>query len=223
MPTLSQASRILARSVSSADSFAGRPRLSQQALNSVSAAFASFRRSLCARWRSWRSPSISSRPRISAKAFHFSDLVLLMKSAKVRPRRRRVSLRDNSEILAAAPSLHVISPPKEPFVATSTTVAASSPCVTFRMACWRPSWVRSSICPVKYHSRASAIVLFPVPLSPKTAMLWPSPKSTTSSPGTPRKAFMARRCRRSLASELLDELTYRRGATFVILISAKLQ
>ena len=98
------------------------------------AAFASLRRSLCARSRSWRRPSISSRPRISANAFHFSDFVLLMKSARVRPRRRKVSLRDNSQIPAAGACSLLIVPPREPLVTTSTAVGAL-PFVTFLIAC----------------------------------------------------------------------------------------
>jgi len=103
-------------------------------LELLPAAFASFRRSLCARSRSWRRPSISSRPRISANAFHFSDFVLLMKSARVRPRRRKVSLRDNSQIPAAGACSLLIVPPREPLVTTSTAVG-TLPFVTFLMAC----------------------------------------------------------------------------------------
>src|SRR4029434_322193 len=50
-----------------------------------------------------------------------------------------------------------------------------------------------------------AIVLLPVPFSPYTAMLSPLPKSTTISPGTPRKACITSRCRLSVTSEFLEQ------------------
>src|SRR5262245_28687931 len=45
-------------------------------------------------------------------------------------------------------------------------------------------------------------------------MLWPGPKSTAISPGTPRKAFMTRRCSRSPTAQLLEQLADRLRAAF---------
>ena len=114
---------------------------------------------------------MASRRRISTSAFHFSVLVLLMKSARVRPRRRNVSRPLVSTASAFRSSGKTSRPPSEPSVSISTAVTGPLAPFRLRMACCRPSWVKSSIWPVKYHSRASAMVLFPVPFSPYTAML----------------------------------------------------
>src|SRR5437867_3546552 len=161
---------------------------------------------------------MASRPSISTSAFHFSVLVLLMKSARVRPRRRNVSRPMAWYASALRSSGKTTFPPSEPFVKTSTEVTSPSSPPTYRTACWRPSWLRSSISPVKYHSNASAIVLLPVPLSPYTAMLSPWPKSTVISPGTPRKARITSRSTFSLTAEILEELSDRLRAVHVFLL-----
>src|SRR3972149_5373152 len=68
--------------------------------------------------------------------------------------------------------------------------------------------------PVKYHSRASAMVLLPVPLSPYTARLCPSPKSTSIVSGTPRKERIVSRWTLSVTGVLLDELPDGVGTLF---------
>jgi hypothetical protein len=45
--------------------------------------------------------------------------------------------------------------------------------------------------PVKYHSRASAIELLPVPFSPRTMRLRPLASSIVIRPGVARKAFIS--------------------------------
>jgi hypothetical protein len=49
-------------------------------------------------------------------------------------------------------------------------------------------------------------------------MLSPFPKSTTISPGTPRKACITRRCRLSVTSEFLEQLADGLGPIHIVLL-----
>src|SRR5687768_4914572 len=65
------------------------------------------------------------------------------------------------------------------------------------------------------------MVLFPVPLSPYTTVLSPSPKSTVISLGMPRNARITRRWSFSFTGEFLEQLADRRGPVDVVLLQQR--